>query len=154
MAGEYHLEGLAVPESLDRLHDLMHRVREEHAEVDETMLMLFETAIIEIHGNVVQHGRPQGQVLYTFDLDVREDRLVGLLADNGEALPDLSQQSGLLGADPAGDAGEDPGAELGDEVSEDAESGRGMRLARAALDEMDYARRNDQNTWRMVKQRT
>jgi serine/threonine-protein kinase RsbW len=133
MAGEYHLEGLAVPESLDRLHGLMSRVREEHEDIDPTELMMFETAIVEIHGNVVQHGRPEGKVLYTFDLEVSSDRLVGSLADNGEAVPDLSGRSGLVG--------------------EEAESGRGLLLARATLDELRFARRNDQNTWRMVKRR-
>ncbi|HYO41126.1 MAG TPA: ATP-binding protein [Nocardioidaceae bacterium] len=134
MAGEYHVEGLAVPESLDLLHALLDRVRNEHGEIDPTELMLFETAIIEIHGNVVQHGRPEGQVLYTFDLEVSEVMLVGVLADNGEAVPDLSGQEGLVG--------------------EDAESGRGLGLARAALDELGFVRRDHQNTWRMVKKRT
>ena len=133
MAGEYHVAGLAVPESLDLLHGLLHRVREENDDIDATELMLFETAIIEIHGNVVQHGRPQGQVVYTFDLDVRDDMLVGVLADNGEAVPDLSAQGGLVG--------------------EGAESGRGLHLARAALEELSFVRRDDQNTWRMVKRR-
>jgi serine/threonine-protein kinase RsbW len=134
MAGEYHLEGLAVPESLDRLHALMDRVRSEHQEVDATELMLFETAIVEIHGNVVQHGQPQGKVLYAFDLEVCTDQLVGSLADNGEAVPDLSGRSGLVG--------------------EDAESGRGLQLARAALDDLRFTRHNDRNNWQMVKRRT
>jgi serine/threonine-protein kinase RsbW len=134
MAGDYHVEGIAVPESLDRLHALLDRVRQEHAEVDPTELMLFETATIEIHGNVVQHGRPEGQVVYTFDLDVRDDMLVGVLADNGEAVPDLSEQEGLVG--------------------ESAESGRGLQLARAALDELTFVRREARNTWRMVKERS
>jgi serine/threonine-protein kinase RsbW len=133
MAGEYHLAGLAVPESLNRLHALLDRVREEHSEIDPTELMLFETAIIEIHGNVVQHGQPEGQVVYTFALEVCDDMLVGVLADNGEAVSDLSEQEGLVG--------------------EDAESGRGLDLARAALDELSFVRRDEHNTWRMVKQR-
>jgi serine/threonine-protein kinase RsbW len=134
MAGEYHLEGLAVPESLDRLHALMDRVRSEHQEIDPTELMLFETAIVEIHGNVVQHGRPEGKVLYAFDLQVCSDRLVGSLADNGDAVQDLSGRSGLVG--------------------KDAESGRGLQLARAALDDLVFARRENRNTWQMVKRRS
>lgn len=131
MDGEYRITGLAVPESLHRLHELMDRVREEHDEVDPTALMLFETAIVEIHGNVVQHGRPEGRVVYTFDLEVREDALLGRLADDGEAVPDLSAEQGL--------------------VADDAEHGRGVALARAALDELEFIRAGDRNTWRMVK---
>ena len=131
MPGEYRLTGLAVPDSLHRLHRLVDQVRAEHLEVDASELMLFETAIVEIHGNVVRHGRPAGQVVYTFDLEVLPDRLVGRLADDGEAIEDLSDEDGL--------------------VAKDAEGGRGVALARAALDELDFARQGDRNTWRLVK---
>lgn len=134
MAGEnghhYELSGLAVPESLDLVQDLLGRVRGEHSDIDETDLSMFETAIAEIHGNVVKHGRPPGQVVYAFSLTVRPDRLVGFLADTGEPAPDLS-------ALPV--------------VDELAESGRGMWLARATLDELEYARSGDLNTWKMVR---
>jgi len=134
MAGEnghhYELSGLAVPESLDLVQDLLGRVRGEHSDIDETDLSMFETAIAEIHGNVVKHGRPPGQVVYAFSLTVRPDRLVGFLADTGEPAPDLS-------ALPV--------------VDELAESGRGMWLARATLDELEYARSGDRNTWKMVR---
>jgi serine/threonine-protein kinase RsbW len=134
MAGDYHLEGLAVPDSLENLHDLLHQVRQENPDLDATDVMSFETAIIEIHGNVVQHGKPRGCVLYTFELDVLNDSLVGVLGDNGEATPDLASQIGLADAE--------------------AESGRGLWLARAALDELEFVREADHNTWRMVKKRS
>lgn len=133
MAGEYRLTGLAVPASLDRLHLLLDDVRREHPEVAAGDLMMFETAIIEVHGNVVKHGRPEGQVTYAFELSVLPDRLQGFLATTGEAAPDLSRVSEL--------------------VDDLAESGRGMWLARAALDDLAYARSGDRNTWRMVKLR-
>jgi serine/threonine-protein kinase RsbW len=136
MAGEsghhYELSGLAVPESLDLVQDLLARVRGEHTDIDETDLTLFETAIAEIHGNVVRHGRPPGQVVYAFTLTVRPDRLVGFLADTGAPAPDLSAVS------------------VADEL---AESGRGLWLARATLDELEYARHGDRNTWKLVRLR-
>jgi serine/threonine-protein kinase RsbW len=132
MAGEYALKGLAVPQSLDLVHELLAQVRSDHTDVAETDLMMFETAIVEIHGNVVKHGRPEGQVIYAFDLSVLADRLVGFLADTGEPAPDMSD------------------VEL---VEELAESGRGMCLARATLDELEYARSGDRNTWKMVRLR-
>jgi serine/threonine-protein kinase RsbW len=136
MAGEnghhYELSGLAVPESLDLVQDLLARVRGEHPDIDETDLTMFETAIAEIHGNVVRHARPPGRVVYAFTLTVRPDRLVGFLADTGEPAPDLSAVS------------------VADEL---AESGRGMWLARATLDELEYARNGDRNTWKLVRLR-
>ena len=121
MTGDYRLSGLAVPESLDRLHDLLEQVRSDHKDLDENDLSMFETAIVEIHGNVVQHGVPPGEVRYVFELTVEGDQLVGMLADTGDTAPDLSE-SGTL-------------------PDELAESGTGLWLAQAALDELDYLSR-------------
>ena len=134
MAGEYALRGLAVPESLNRLQDLLDQVRREHPELDETDVSMFETAIVEIHGNVVEHGHPPGQVIYAFELEVSSDRLVGVLADTGVAAPDLSGMDVL--------------------PDEMAESGRGLWLAKATLDDLQYARAGDRNTWKLVRNRT
>jgi serine/threonine-protein kinase RsbW len=134
MAGEYALRGLAVPESLDLLQDLLEQVRREHPDLREADVSMFETAIVEIHGNVVEHGHPPGRVIYAFELEVSADRLVGVLADTGRAAPDLS------GLD-----------ELPHEL---AESGRGLWLARATLDDLQYARMGDRNTWKLIRNRT
>ncbi len=131
MAGNYSLEGLAVPEILGSLHAMLERVAENHPELAANDLMLFETAVIEIAGNVVEHGRPPGQVRYWFKLAVLPDRLVALMNDTGDEVPDPE------GAPYMPDDWE--------------ETGRGLPLARAALDEMSYARGAEGNLWRMVK---
>ena len=133
MTGDYELRGLAVPGSLDLVQDLLVLVRSEHPDISETDLSMFETAIAEIHGNVVQHGRPEGQVTYAFSLTVRPDRLVGFLADTGEPATDLSDLA---------------------PVEEMAESGRGLWLAHATLDELLYARTGNRNTWKMTRLRS
>jgi serine/threonine-protein kinase RsbW len=134
MTGEYVLEGLAVPESLDLLHDLLERVGREHPDLDGGDLMLFETAVIEVAGNVVEHGQPQGRVSWTFRLAVLPDRLEGSLSDSGE---------------------EYPGGTWGTEMPDDLlqEDGRGLALATAVLDRLDYRRADDVNHWTMLKQR-
>ncbi len=134
MAGEYSLRGLAVPESLDLLHTLLARVRADYPEIDEVDLSLFETAVVEIHGNVIEHGNPRGRVVYAFELRVHDDRIVGILADTGSAVPDLSEF-------------DEPPDEL-------AESGRGLWLAKATLDDLEYVRAGDRNTWRLVRRRS
>ena len=75
MSGDYLLEGLAVPESLNLLHDLLEEVGQEHPELAPSDLMMFETAVIEVAGNVVEHGQPPGRVRWSFRLSVLEDRL-------------------------------------------------------------------------------
>jgi serine/threonine-protein kinase RsbW len=131
---EYALDGLAVPESLGLLHALLEVVAEDHPELSANDLLLFETAVIEIAGNVVEHGRPPGEVRYAFTLAVLPDRLEAVLTDTGEEVPDPDD------ARPMPDDWE--------------ETGRGLPLARAALDELSYARGAEGNLWRMVKRST
>ncbi len=133
MNGSYVIEAMAVPESLNLLHELFEQVRRDHPGLGDGDAMMFETAIVEITGNVIEHGRPPGGVRYRFDLEVLVDRLDGLLTDTGE-------EPGM----PTG------GASMPDEL---AESGRGLLMARAAVDEFSYARIADTNTWRLIRRR-
>ena len=132
MAGSYVLDGLAVPGSLERLHALVEQVAAENPDVDPVDLSMFETAVVELAGNVVEHGRPVGKVLFHLCLDVRAESLRGLLSDSGEALPEV------------------PAAEVPDVL---AESGRGLALARGCLDELSYRRVDDRNTWTLLRVR-
>ncbi len=131
MAGEYRVDTLAVPETLNLLHDLLDRVRVEHPELESTDVMLFETAVIEIANNVVEHGRPPGTIRYSFVLDVDSDKLLGHLSDGGPP---------LAGAERS----------MPDITSE---NGRGLALARVALDDLEYERVGDHNEWTMVRRR-
>jgi serine/threonine-protein kinase RsbW len=131
MDGEYRVDTLAVPETLNLLHDLLDRVRDEHPDVEATDLMLFETAVIEIANNVVEHGRPPGTIRYSFTLEVGSDELLGHLRDGG---PPLEGPERAM-----------PGT--------DSENGRGLALARVALDDLEYERVDDHNEWTMVRRR-
>jgi serine/threonine-protein kinase RsbW len=131
MTGDYLLDGLAVPDSLNLLHDLLEQVGGEHPELNASDLMLFETAVIEVAGNVVEHGKPPGEVRWTFRLAVRADRLEGTLSDSGEEYP-----GGAWGTD------------MPDTMEED---GRGLALATAVLDSLVYERAGDVNEWTMVR---
>lgn len=136
MAGDYTLTGLAVPAGLDDLHDLLERIGSDHPQLSPADLMLFETAVIEIAGNVVEHGRPPGEVHWTFSLVVHGDRIEAMLSDDGvpfEGSDDL------------------PDAEMPDAL---AEGGRGFALAGAVLDRLDYERADGVNHWRLVRNRT
>jgi serine/threonine-protein kinase RsbW len=134
MTGDYLLDGLAVPDSLNLLHDLLEQVGTEHPELTASDLMLFETAVIEVAGNVVEHGQPPGAVSWTFRLAVRADRLEGTLSDSGEEYP-----GGAWGTD------------MPDTMEED---GRGLALATAVLDSLVYERAGEVNEWTMVRRLT
>jgi serine/threonine-protein kinase RsbW len=130
----YVLEGLAVPESLDLLHDLLERVGREHPDLDRGDLMMFETAVIEVAGNVVEHGRPPGNVAWSFRLAVLADRLEGELSDSGEEYPGGTWGTSM----PANPLQED---------------GRGLALATAVLDSLEYQRSGAANHWTMRRSR-
>lgn len=130
MAGDYELEEPAVPESLDRLQDLLARVAEEHPEVGTDDLMMFETAAVELVGNVVEHGRPPGQVHYRFRLRVLPDRLVAEVTDTSEVAA---------------------AAERREMPSPWDEAGRGLPLAGTALDELTCERVGRGNRWRLTR---
>lgn len=133
MAGDYRLDGFAVPETLELLHQLLARAGAEHPDVPRDDLMRFEIAVIELAGNLVEHGRPMGEVQYAFDLRIEDDRLVGTLSDTGDAVT------------------YDAEAPMPDELELD---GRGLPLARAALDRLTYHRSADRNHWRMTRMRS
>ena len=134
MAGDdYYLEGFAVPEGIEELHTLLDRAGAEHPSLDPSDLMLFETAVIEIANNVVEHGVPAGGVRWRFALRILPGELEATLSDSGEAYP----------------------AELDRTMPDElAESGRGLPLAHAILDRCDYTRGEDANHWTMVRRRT
>ena len=131
MTGEYRVDTLAVPETLNLLHDLLDRVREDHPDVESTDLMLFETAVIEIANNVVEHGRPPGTIRYSFTLVVENDQLLGHLSDGG---PPLAESERSM-------------------PDTDSENGRGLAIARVALDDLEYERVGVHNEWTMVRRR-
>lgn len=130
---QYVAAGFAVPAGLDALHALLRRVAEEHPSLAESDLMLFETAVIEIAANVVEHGGGGGTTTWTFTVTVTGTELRGELSDNGTAF------EGELAADMPVDLW--------------AESGRGLALARSSLDELTYHRDGGANHWHLVRVR-
>ncbi len=130
MSGEpYTLSGLAVPEGLDSLHDLLARAALDHPSLPSGDVMMLETAVMEIAGNVIEHGKPSGAVAWNFTLEVGPP-LRATLADSGEEYVETWT------------------GEMPDEL---AESGRGLALAVAVLDQLLYERRDTINVWTMVR---
>lgn len=105
----------------------------------------FEAAVMEIANNIIEHAYPQGRpdAKLKFRLRAYHDRVEAIFTDRGVPYEENS-------APPAQEA--DPLiADLADfEVL--AEGGRGIALARTAVDMLEYSRRaRGANRWRLVK---
>jgi serine/threonine-protein kinase RsbW len=131
----YTVSGPAVPDAADVIHRLCGQVRSEHPDLDGSDLMLLETAAVELLNNVVQHGTGghRHDVAWQLDLDVTGEVLHATLTDNGCAF--------------RGDLGR---VEMPDVLDE---SGRGVAMAQAALDELHYHRSAGSNRWELLRRR-
>jgi serine/threonine-protein kinase RsbW len=130
----YHLSTTAAPECLDRLHELLQSAWAEHPEVGVSDRTFFEIAVTEVAGNIVEHAAAGTTLQIAVSVHVTDVRLEATFEDVG----------------PAVDV--DPGsATMPDDL---AESGRGLALARRAVDEVAYWREGVTNHWRVVRSRT
>lgn len=119
-------------EGLEILHGSIDRLRQATGRAtDDLPLILFETALGEIGGNVLTHGRPPGterpvDYALRFDAGVVE----AWLTDSGAPVHE----------------------HLAREMPEhESEAGRGLAMARSLLDELGYERDGEVNRWRLVK---
>ena len=131
-AFEFHATFSELDEGLEVLHHSIERLRQATGRLpDDHALILFETALGEIGGNVLTHGRPAGtdkpvDYALRFERGVVEASLTDFGAPVHEHL----------------------GRQMPDEQSE---AGRGLAMARSLLDELGYERDGGLNRWRLVK---
>jgi serine/threonine-protein kinase RsbW len=129
---EFHASFSGLEEGLDILHRSIDRLRQATGRAsNDRSLILFETALGEIGGNVLTHGRPPGTER-PVDYSLRFDGGVveASLTDSGAPVHD----------------------HLAREMPEhESEAGRGLAMARSLLDELGYERHGEVNRWRLVK---
>lgn len=117
--------------AIDTAHELVERLFAEHEDVSPRDRFRFETAVIEVLANIVEHAFTADDVAgmrrLTLCLAVTDTELVANLSDNGQP------------------AGVDLGVVTMPE--EDAESGRGLALALQAVDHLGYVHADGCNFW-------
>ncbi len=123
----------ATPENLDRVHDLIDQFCLSQPELSERDRIRLVGAVVELASNIVEHAATAlGHEHVTFELvlSAYPDRVTASVSDDGRAADlDLSGVSM-------------PGWE--------AESGRGLALARAMTDELSYHRDGQSNRWHLT----
>ena len=121
---------------LDAVQDALAELFADAPEVDGRDRMLFETALVEIMGNLVEHARTPADEPVTIDVRVavHPDRIEAVLLDDGVAPP------------------VDPTAIV--PVEDLAESGRGLALAHAVSEVTHDCRVGGGNRWTVTRRRT
>lgn len=129
----------ATPEMMELAHDAIQRLWGANDDVAMTDRIRFETAVMEILGNIVQHayaldesGSPETR-RFDLTLTAGSDAVVASFGDDGVPMAlDLSEVA------------------MPDEY---AESGRGLAMAMAAVDDLSYDRQGGRNHWRLTVKR-
>jgi serine/threonine-protein kinase RsbW len=120
------LQATAGPELLEPVHDLLARLWADEPGVDERDRIRFEIAVAEVAANIAEHGAGAARV--SLRLFSSPDRIQAVFEDDGAPVEARPEQP------PAGDA----------------ERGRGLLLARAAVDRFSYERDGATNRWVLV----
>jgi serine/threonine-protein kinase RsbW len=130
----------ARPGSLELVHAAVDQLWSQHTNVEAADRARFETAVVEIFANIVEHAfrtdpdLPDGLGRrLELSLEATEGDVLARFSDNG--LPAELDLSAVTM----------PG--------EGAESGRGLAMALAALDDLRYERISGRNRWSLVCRR-
>lgn len=131
----YHLLAPARPQSIELAHDVISQLWTHEPMPSVTDRIRFETAVIEILANIVEHAArldPPDVSPRQFDLTVAmdADKIEARFSDDGKPSEiDLAQVT---------------------MPSEDAEDGRGLALTLASVDDLSYERIGPVNHWTLV----
>ncbi|GAA3602968.1 ATP-binding protein [Agrococcus terreus] len=135
MATDAHattLEGPADLRLVEQVLDALERLYEAADDVAADDRVLFQLAVSEVATNIAEHGLPPGSVRVRVRLEVAPERLAASFVDTARpASVDLDE------------------AEMAAPLEE---SGRGLAMAVAALDEFTHERSGG-NTWSLVRRR-
>ena len=123
------------PANVDDVHDFVVAELDRHPDLNAMDRMVFLTALVELATNVIQHADTGFGVTCTFSLRVGHDRIEAELSDTAE-------DGGIKLV-----AREMPTDEM-------AESGRGIALIQALVDDLRYERVGDRNLWSITKNTT
>lgn len=129
MTSTGELRAAALPAALDRVQDLLQQLWTSAADVEPVDRWRFESAVVEIAGNIIQHSSAGDESAVTMDLKVICSPTVLRAAFCDDGAPADVEMTAVVMPDV------------------DAEDGRGLALATAMTDRLRYERAGDQNRW-------
>ncbi|MEV4688626.1 ATP-binding protein [Microbacterium sp. LWH3-1.2] len=123
----------APPDSVDVVHAGLDALWRNEPTVAGPDRWAFETAVIELASNVLQHASSHAAILCSLHVVADADALRAVLTDSADE-PDIDMRP----------------REMPDPL---AESGRGIALINALVDDFDYRRSDLQNIWTLTLSR-
>jgi serine/threonine-protein kinase RsbW len=122
------------PDTVDEVHDLLDRMWDAEPSISAEDRMRFETALIELATNVVQHADPGTGVAWAVRVTCAESFLTAELTDSAPALV----------FDPTAERAMPPDL---------AEDGRGLAFVRLLVDTATFSSTAAGNTWLITTKR-
>ena len=120
-------------DDINVVHAYIERVWAEHDNLDMMDRLRFETALIELAANVIQHADDGNGIIADISIEIDGDSIRGTISDSSPAgMVDLAMR------------------DMPDEL---AESGRGIAFIQRLVDVFHYERRDDENLWVIQKRR-
>jgi serine/threonine-protein kinase RsbW len=121
------------PDDVDAVHELVAGLWDDRPDVGALDRMAFETALVELASNVIEHADDGQGVTCTVSVTVDDGVMSARLRDGSEP--------GDFRLSPR----EMPGV--------DAESGRGLAMVQMLCDELTYERVDGENVWSVRRTR-
>lgn len=133
---ETRVEHCVLPGCIERVHHALADLWAQSPDVPDLDRMMFETAVIEVTANVIEHAERGDD----FDAHVVL-RVEGSAPGGGSLVGELT------------DTGAHVEVDLDVDLPDDdfATNGRGIPLARRAVHEITYRRGDGRNHWRLVR---
>jgi serine/threonine-protein kinase RsbW len=133
-SGDYTITIATPNDDIDVVHDLLEDVWAKSPSVSATDRLSFATALIELSSNVIRHADDGSGLQCVLTVGVSDARIEARLTDTG-----VASNVDLVGR------------AMPEEL---AESGRGIALINALVDEIEYVRSGSINHWRISRSRT
>jgi len=125
------LSMFAPPDDVDTVHTMLESVWLSAPQISMRDRLSFETALIELASKRHPHADGGGGVSCTLRVEITADRIVASLTDSG-----LAGNISLIAPSMPGEL---------------EESGRGLSIIHALVDEVNYDRCDDLNHWRISR---
>jgi serine/threonine-protein kinase RsbW len=124
----------APPDDVDAVHDLVAQLWDDRPDVGDLDRMAFETALVELASNVIEHADHGQGVSCVVSVTVDEGSMSARLRDGAESGDFRLTDREMPGVD--------------------AESGRGLAMVQLLCDELTYERVGEENVWSVRRTRS